>query len=108
MYEPSTLAPDIAGKGIANPTATILSAAMMLRYSFGLAAEADAIMTRNKALDAGYRPATSADSSQTDEMTAKSLKTSEFVTHNFSIREAARETSRGGSNYIYDGGIAEV
>jgi len=41
MYEPSHgSAPDIAGKGIANPLATILSAAMLLRYSFGMAAEA--------------------------------------------------------------------
>ena len=41
MYEPSHgSAPDIAGKGIANPLATILSAAMMLRYSFGMAGEA--------------------------------------------------------------------
>ncbi len=36
-------APDIAGKGIANPIATILSAAFMLRYTYGLADEADAI-----------------------------------------------------------------
>ena len=37
MYEPiHGSAPDIAGKGIANPIATILSCAMMLRYSFGL------------------------------------------------------------------------
>jgi 3-isopropylmalate dehydrogenase len=44
MYEPSGgTAPDIAGKGIANPIAQILSAAMMLRYSFGQAAAADAI-----------------------------------------------------------------
>ncbi len=44
MYEPiHGSAPDIAGKGIANPIATILSAAMMLRYSFSLSAEADAI-----------------------------------------------------------------
>lgn len=44
MYEPSHgSAPDIAGKGIANPIATILSAAMMLRYSFDLDKEADAI-----------------------------------------------------------------
>ena len=44
MYEPiHGSAPDIAGKGIANPIATILSAAMMLRYSFSLEAEADAI-----------------------------------------------------------------
>lgn len=45
LYEPAGgSAPDIAGKGIANPTAQILSAAMMLRYSFGLTKEADAIV----------------------------------------------------------------
>ncbi len=44
MYEPiHGSAPDIAGKGIANPLATILSASMMLRYSFDLIKEADAI-----------------------------------------------------------------
>ena len=44
LYEPiHGSAPDIAGKGIANPLATILSAALMLRHSFGLSAEADAI-----------------------------------------------------------------
>ncbi len=44
LYEPSGgSAPDIAGKGIANPIATILSAGMMLRYSFDLDAEADAV-----------------------------------------------------------------
>jgi len=44
LYEPSHgSAPDIAGKGIANPLATILSAAMMLRYSLGLPAQADRI-----------------------------------------------------------------
>ena len=44
LYEPSGgSAPDIAGKGIANPIATILSAAMMLRYSFDLDQEADAV-----------------------------------------------------------------
>ncbi len=42
LYEPvHGSAPDIAGKGIANPIATILSAGMMLRYSFGMAKEAD-------------------------------------------------------------------
>ncbi len=57
MYEPiHGSAPDIAGKGIANPIATILSCAMMLRYSFGLSAEADAIESAvEKALDDGYR-----------------------------------------------------
>ena len=44
LYEPSGgSAPDIAGKGTANPIATILSAAMMLRYSFDLDKEADAV-----------------------------------------------------------------
>ena len=44
LYEPiHGSAPDIAGKGIANPVATILSAALMLRHAFGLAAEADAV-----------------------------------------------------------------
>ena len=59
MYEPSHgSAPDIAGKDIANPIATILSAAMMLRYSFDLDREADAIEAAvQKALTEGYRTA---------------------------------------------------
>ena len=57
MYEPSHgSAPDIAGKDLANPIATILSAAMMLRYSFDLDKEADAIeMAIEKVLKQGYR-----------------------------------------------------
>ena len=57
MYEPSHgSAPDIAGKDLANPIATILSAAMMLRYSFDLDKEADAIETAvQKVLTEGYR-----------------------------------------------------
>ncbi|MBT9776402.1 3-isopropylmalate dehydrogenase [Clostridium sp. MCC353] len=57
MYEPSHgSAPDIAGKDIANPIATILSAAMMLRYSFDLDKEADAIEAAvQKVLTEGYR-----------------------------------------------------
>ena len=57
LYEPSGgSAPDIAGKGIANPIATILSAAMMLRYSFDLDKEADAVENAVKAvLKEGYR-----------------------------------------------------
>jgi 3-isopropylmalate dehydrogenase len=44
LYEPSHgSAPDIAGKGVANPLATILSAAMMLRYSLNTAEQADRI-----------------------------------------------------------------
>ena len=57
LYEPSGgSAPDIAGQGIANPIATILSAAMMLRYSFDLDAEADAVEAAvKKVLKDGYR-----------------------------------------------------
>lgn len=57
MYEPiHGSAPDIAGQDKANPMATILSAAMMLRYSFGLAKEADAVESAvRKVLDQGVR-----------------------------------------------------
>lgn len=57
LYEPvHGSAPDIAGQNIANPLATILSAAMMLRYSFGLSEEADNIeKVVNMTLEAGYR-----------------------------------------------------
>ena len=59
MYEPvHGSAPDIAGTGKANPLATILSAGMMLRYTLGLAEEADAIDSAvRKFLNAGYRTA---------------------------------------------------
>jgi 3-isopropylmalate dehydrogenase len=57
LYEPSHgSAPDIAGKDIANPIATILSAAMLLRYSLDLDAEADAVEAAvRKVLKDGYR-----------------------------------------------------
>lgn len=57
MYEPiHGSAPDIAGKNLANPLGTILSAAMMLRYSFDMPDEADEIENAvNRALDEGYR-----------------------------------------------------
>ena len=57
MYEPiHGSAPDIAGMDLANPIGTILSAAMMLRFSFDMAREADAIEAAVSAvLDAGYR-----------------------------------------------------
>ncbi len=57
LYEPSGgSAPDIAGQNIANPIATILSAAMMLRYTFDLDKEADAIENAVKqVLKEGYR-----------------------------------------------------
>ena len=57
LYEPSGgSAPDIAGKGIANPIATILSAAMMLRFTFDLDREADAVESAvQQVLKDGYR-----------------------------------------------------
>ena len=59
LYEPiHGSAPDIAGKGVANPLATILSAAMMLRYSLGRAAEADRVEAAvRKVLGGGLRTA---------------------------------------------------
>ena len=59
LYEPiHGSAPDIAGKDIANPIGTILSAAMMLRYSFNMLDEADCIERAvEKFLDDGYRTA---------------------------------------------------
>lgn len=59
LYEPSHgSAPDIAGKDVANPIATVLSAAMMLRYSFDLDKEADAVEGAVKqVLKEGYRTA---------------------------------------------------
>ena len=57
LYEPSGgSAPDIAGRGIANPIATILSAAMMLRFSFDLDKEASAVEEAiESVLKEGYR-----------------------------------------------------
>ena len=57
LYEPSHgSAPDIAGKDMANPIATILSAAMLLRYSFDMDREADAVEKAVQAvLTEGYR-----------------------------------------------------
>jgi 3-isopropylmalate dehydrogenase len=59
LYEPiHGSAPDIAGQNVANPLATILSVSMMLRYSFGLAAEADAVENAvQKVLRQGCRTA---------------------------------------------------
>lgn len=57
MYEPiHGSAPDIAGKDLANPIATILSVAMMLRYTFSLTKEADAVEAAvSSVLDEGWR-----------------------------------------------------
>lgn len=59
LYEPiHGSAPDIAGKDIANPVGAILSASMMLRYSFDMPKEADSIENAvSEYLDEGYRTA---------------------------------------------------
>ncbi len=74
MYEPiHGSAPDIAGKNIANPIATVLSVAMMLKYSFNLEKEAQCIFDAIEAvLDAGFR---TKDIARGDE---KALSTSEM------------------------------
>ncbi len=81
MYEPiHGSAPDIAGKNTANPIATILSGAMMLRYSFALNEEADAIEAAvDKVLNEGCRTAdimgtNSGEPLTCSEMTAKILE----------------------------------
>jgi 3-isopropylmalate dehydrogenase len=79
LYEPiHGSAPDIAGKGIANPIATILSAAMMLLYSFNQAEAANAIVTAvDKVLGKGYRTADLAHGApalSTTEMTDKIIE----------------------------------
>jgi len=76
LYEPiHGSAPDIEGKNMANPIATILSVAMMLRLSFGMKEEANAIENAvNQVLDMGYR---------TKDIMAfgrKSISTSEMIT----------------------------
>ncbi len=79
LYEPiHGSAPDIAGKDLANPIATILSAAMMLLYSFGLSAESGAIVSAvDRVLAEGYRTADLAhggESIGTVEMTDKIIE----------------------------------
>jgi 3-isopropylmalate dehydrogenase len=77
LYEPvHGSAPDIAGKGIANPTATILSAAMMLKYSFGMEKAAAAIEKAvHNVLNSGVRTGDIAENKEeavgTKEMTSK-------------------------------------
>ena len=67
LYEPiHGSAPDIAGRGIANPYGTILSAGMLLRYSLGLEVEASAVeWSVEAALDAGVRTADVAQAGRT-------------------------------------------
>jgi 3-isopropylmalate dehydrogenase len=77
LYEPiHGSAPDIAGRGIANPTGTILSLALLLRHSLGLEREASAVEGAvNEALAAGCRTADLVEKGQaalsTDQMSAE-------------------------------------
>jgi 3-isopropylmalate dehydrogenase len=76
LFEPSHgSAPDIAGRGVANPLAAILSAAMLLRDGLSREAEAEAIETAvDAALAAGLRTADLGGSASTDEATRAVLE----------------------------------
>ncbi len=79
LYEPiHGSAPDIAGKNIANPIATVLSAAMLLLYTYSMKEESEAIVCAvDKVLNAGYRTADlahGAPSLSTDEITEKIIE----------------------------------
>ena len=75
MYEPiHGSAPDIAGQNIANPIATILSVAMMLRYSFNLSNEAERIESAvNKVLEDGYHTVDISSNDKTFELTTSQM-----------------------------------
>ncbi|MBM3944837.1 MAG: 3-isopropylmalate dehydrogenase [SAR202 cluster bacterium] len=81
LYEPiHGTAPDIAGKGVANPIAAILSAAMMLRYSFGLEREAGAVERAVEGVLAeGYR---TADIATKGEQTASTTRMGSIIAGN--------------------------
>ena len=81
MYEPiGGSAPDIAGQGISNPIAQILSVALMLRYSFNLEKEATAIETAvQKTLEAGHR---TADIANTGEKTIRTSEMGDLIASN--------------------------
>ncbi len=80
LYEPSGgSAPDIAGQGIANPIATILSAAMMLRYTFDLDKEADAVeQAVRQVLKDGYRTIDIMPQEEEKRLTVKQVGTGEM------------------------------
>ncbi len=75
LYEPlHGSAPDIAGQGKANPIATILSVALMLRYSLGLSQAASAIETAvDQVLNQGYRTPDIAESGTTNVLTTSEM-----------------------------------
>jgi 3-isopropylmalate dehydrogenase len=76
LFEPvHGSAPDIAGQGVANPLATILSAALMLRHGFGLSGEADAVESAvDRALEAGLRTPDLGGDATTDQATEAILE----------------------------------
>jgi 3-isopropylmalate dehydrogenase len=94
LYEPiHGSAPDIAGKGIANPVGTILSLAMLLEHSLGLAAEASTVREAVKlTLDDGHRTADLASAAQatlsTRQMGAKVVeRMAQVVLHNETVNQ---------------------
>ncbi len=90
LYEPiHGSAPDIAGKDIANPIGTILSAAMMLRFSFDMAEEADAIEKAvYDVLEAGYRTADIMPALSADVQKVGCRKMGELILQNIRGKEA--------------------
>jgi len=76
LFEPvHGSAPDIAGQGVANPLATMLSAALMLRHGFGREAEASAVESAvDRALEAGLRTRDLGGTATTAEATEAVLK----------------------------------
>ena len=89
LYEPiHGTAPDIAGQGIANPLATILSAAMLLRHSLGLEDEARAVEAAvAAALEVG---ALTADVADRDHRACSTAEAGEAVIHALSHQKEAR------------------
>jgi 3-isopropylmalate dehydrogenase len=76
-------APDISGKGIVNPTGTILSIAMMLRYSLNLPKEADAVEAAVKnAIDSGVRTRDISGTASTSDMGDAVVKELEKILKN--------------------------
>jgi 3-isopropylmalate dehydrogenase len=81
LYEPSHgSAPDIAGLGVANPLAMLLSVEMMLRYSLGMGDEADGLAAAIEAvLDAGYRTRDIADAATPAELLVGTAEMGDLV-----------------------------
>lgn len=89
LYEPSHgSAPDIAGQGIANPLAMLLSVEMMLRYSFSMNEAADALSSAIEGVLAdGWRTADIADASTLPQKTVGTSAMGDLVTGRFAAAE---------------------